>query len=130
MKDITRLNTEELMDLLLEIAPDAAEIFGDEEILFTLEDKYTPKDIQEFKNQGLNEKQIMLKAKSKGIKNMTKIITLAIKKHREGIYNILACFYEVTPEEISKQKISETIKQLEMLLKNKEVMGFFQSQVD
>ncbi len=130
MKDITKLNTEELMDLLLEVTPDVAEIFGNEEILFTLEDKYTSKDIQGFKSQGLSDKQIMIKGKAKGIKNMAKILTLAIGKHRQEVYNILSCFYGISVEELAKQEVSKTYKQLEALIKNKEVMGFFQSQVD
>lgn len=112
---ISELTTERAADVLCEITPYIADITGDKKMLDELSKKFDLK--------GKSAAELYVFAAQK----LAKILPMVLKEHRGDVFGILAVLNNKTPEEISKQSILTTIKQVRDVLADKELLSFFNS---
>lgn len=113
---ISEMTTEQAFDCMCVITPYVANITADEKLLNILKDK-----IQIGKS--VSKAEIMVF----GAKKLAEIVPLVLKDHKQDVFDILAALNEKTPEEISKQNIIETMKQIRKCVTDEDLIDFFKS---
>lgn len=114
---LSEFSTDEGFDVLCAITPYVCNVTADEELLNAAKSKIAPH------TTGISKAQLVLL----GAKKITELLPLALKKHRNDLYNILAALHETTVEEIAKQPLSKTIIMVKEMSEDRELLSFFDS---
>lgn len=114
MKKISELTTEEAVDYLCEMTPYVANISADEELLKVLREKL----------EGA-AKASRAEIYTFGAAKITKLVPILLKTHRNDVFGVLSVANGVPVEEIGKQNIMETMKQVKELCADEELLSFF-----
>lgn len=112
---LSELTTERAADVLCEVTPYIANITGDKALLDELGNK--------FDSKGKSVAELYTFAAHK----YAQLVPLLLKDHRADVFGILAALNETTSEQIGKQKVMETVKQVGELFRDKELLSFFKS---
>ena len=107
---ISELSTDRALDVLCELTPYVANITGDKALLDELGKKFD--------------------TKGKSVAEMYTFAALApvlLKAHRADIFGVLAVLNETSAEEIGKQNVGTTIKQIRESFQDRELLTFFKS---
>ena len=106
----TEISTEQGFDALIAIAPEIEPILLDP----TLTGLFT-------------EKVDKGKAIEAGIKRITRIIPLLMKDYRQNMFRIIGALNGKMEQEVASQRMTETIKQIVDIFRDKELLDFFRS---
>lgn len=115
----SEMSTERAADLLCEITPCVTSIVTDTELLAELRHAIDPKAVK--------TRAEMLAA---GAEKVTKIIPILLKKRKNEIFGIIGALNGASAEEISRQSILVTARQIKEIVKDKELLDFFKSCAD
>lgn len=116
MKKISELTTEEAVDYLCEMTPYVANISADEELLKVLKEKL----------KGAS-KASRAEIYTFGAAKISKMVPILLKTHRNDVFGILSVANGGPAEEIGKQNIMETMKQIKALCDDEDLLSFFKS---
>lgn len=113
---LSALSTDRATDVLCEIAPLATNIMTDVELVDEL------KTAVDFKGANtMAEKLTLIGGK------LAKILPILLKKRKADLFGILGALNEKSVDEIAKQNIIVTMKQVRDISKDKELLDFFKS---
>lgn len=113
---LSNLSTDQALDVLCRLTPLISNITSDTALVETLGKVVNA-------GEGLNKYgSFMLVAERLG-----ESIPILLKTHREDVYGILSILNEKGPEEVAKQNLLETLRQLREVFQDKELMAFFKS---
>lgn len=112
---LSELSTERAADVLCEVTPYIANITGDKALLDELAIKF------DSKGKSVAERYTFSAHK------YAQLVPILLKDHRADVFGVLAALNETTAEQIGKQKVMETIKQVGELFRDKELLDFFKS---
>ena len=116
MRKISELTTDNGIDVICEIIPYIEDIMTDKELMSEIKGKLNL-------SSGATKLEFYLVLVAK----ISKIAPILLKKKRNAVYGILATFNEVPVEEIGKQNLIITLRQIKELVKDKQVMELFTS---
>ena len=116
---ISEISTERAMDVLCELTPYVTNIVTDENLVAEL------KEAIDFKEANTMAEKIALTAGK-----ITKIIPIILKNRKNDVFGIVGVLNEKTIDEIAKQNIIVTMKQIRDIAKDKELLDFFKSCTD
>lgn len=113
---LSELSTDRATDALCEISPYAMNIMTDEELVGEL------RSAVDFNHANtVAEKMALIVGK------ISKILPILLKKRKEDVFGILGVLNEKSVDEIAKQNIIVTMKQVRDISKDKELLDFFKS---
>nr|DAU78820.1 MAG TPA: hypothetical protein [Caudoviricetes sp.] len=112
---LSELTTDQAADVLCEVTPYIANITGDKALLDELAIK--------FDSKGKSVAELYTFSAHK----YAQLVPILLKDHRADVFGVLAALNETTAEQIGKQKVMETIKQVGELFRDKELLDFFRS---
>ena len=112
---LSELSTDRAADVLCEVTPYIANITGDNALLDELAIK--------FDSKGKSVAELYTFSAHK----YAQLVPILLKDHRADVFGVLAALNETTAEQIGKQKVMETIKQVGELFRDKELLDFFKS---
>lgn len=112
---LSELTTERAADVLCELTPYIANITGDKFLLDELSNK--------FDSKGKSVAELYTFAANK----YAALVPILLKEHRNDVFSVLAVLNECSADEIAKQKVMETMKQVRDLFQDKELLDFFKS---
>ena len=112
---LSELTTERAADVLCELIPYIANITGDKTLLDELGKKFNTK--------GKSAAELYVF----GAKKYATLVPILLKDHREDVFGILSVLQETGREEIARQNILSTMKQVRDMFKDKELLAFFRS---
>ena len=112
---LSELTTERAADVLCELTPYIANITGDKSLLDELANK--------FDSKGKSVAELYTFAAHK----YATLAPILLKEHRNDVFGVLAVLNERSADEIAKQKVMETMKQVRDLFQDKELLDFFKS---
>lgn len=112
---LSELTTERAADVLCELTPYIANITGDK----SLSDELTNK----FDSKGKSVAELYTFAAHK----YATLVPILLKEHRNDVFGVLAVLNECNTDEIAKQKVMETMKQVRDLFQDKDLLDFFKS---
>lgn len=112
---LSELSTERAADVLCELTPYIANITGDKSLLDELANK--------FDSKGKSVAELYTFAAHK----YATLAPILLKAHRSDVFGVLAVLNECSADEIAKQKVMETMKQVRNLLQDKDLLDFFKS---
>ena len=116
---VSEISTEKAMDVLCELTPYVTNIVTDETLLAEL------KEAIDFKEANTMAEKMALTARK-----ITKIIPILLKNRKNDVFGIVGVLNNKTVEEIAKQNIIVTMKQIRDIAKDKELLDFFKSCTD
>ena len=116
---ISEISTDNAMDVLCELTPYVTNIATDEMLMAELKEAI---DIS-----GANTKAEMIALTARKI---TKIIPIILKNRKNDVFGIVGVLNGKTIDEIAKQNIIVTMKQIRDIAKDKELLDFFKSCTD
>ena len=116
---ISEISTERAMDVLCELTPYVTNIVTDETLVAEL------KEAIDFKDANTMAEKMALTAGK-----ITKIIPIILKNRKNDVFGIVGVLNEKTIDEIAKQNIIVTMKQIRDIAKDKELLDFFKSCTD
>lgn len=112
---LSQLTTEQAADVLCELTPYIANITGDKALLDELANK--------FDSKGKSAAELYTFAAHK----YATLVPILLKEHRSDVFGVLSVLNECGADEIAKQNIMETIKQVRDLFQDKDLLDFFKS---
>lgn len=116
---LSELSTERAMDVLCILTEPVAAIVSDEMIL------------QELRSAVEKEDAVTMAEKiSIGLQKLGRLMPMVLKDHRQDVYTILSVMNEKSAEEIAKQNVLATMKQIRDIVKDKDFLDFFRSCAD
>lgn len=113
---LSQMSTDKLCDVLCEITPYVSNIASDDNLLYVLRKAIDPKNA--------STKAEMLAV---GIGKLTSIVQILLKARRNDIYGIVGALNDKSAQEIAKQDGITTMKQVQEIVKDKELLDFFRS---
>lgn len=116
---ISEISTDNAMDVLCELTPYVTNIVTDETLVAEL------KEAIDFKDANTMAEKMALTAGK-----ITKIIPIILKNRKNDVFGIVGVLNEKTIDEIAKQNIIVTMKQIRDIAKDKELLDFFKSCTD
>lgn len=116
---ISEISTEKAMDVLCELTPYVTSIVTDEELIAELKSA-----IDFGKANTMAEKMALTAGK------ITKIIPILLRNKKNDVFGIVGVLNNKTIEEVAKQNIIVTMKQIRDIAKDKELLDFFKSCTD
>ena len=116
---ISEISTERAMDVLCELTPYVTNIVTDETLVAEL------KEAIDFKEANTMAEKIALTAEK-----ITKIIPIILKNRKNDVFGIVGVLNGKTIDEIAKQNIIVTMKQIRDIAKDRELLDFFKSCTD
>ena len=112
---LSELTTERAADVLCELTPYIANITGDKALLDELGKK--------FNSKGKSVAELYTFAAQK----YATLAPILLKAHRSDVFGVLAVLNECSADEIAKQKVMKTMKQVRDLFQDKDLLDFFKS---
>lgn len=112
---LSQLTTERAADVLCELTPYIANITGDKALLDELANK--------FDSKGKSAAELYTFAANK----YAALVPILLKEHRNDVFSVLATLNERSADEIAKQNVMETMKQVRDLFQDKDLLDFFKS---
>ena len=112
----SELSTDRAADVLCEVSVYAHNILTDDELRESLKAQ-----IDAEKPQTAGERYAI------GAQKIGQWIPLILKKHREDTLGILAAVNETTVEAVKKQSVLKTMRQIQEIVKDKDMLDFFKS---
>lgn len=112
---LSKLTTDEALDVLCEITPYVSNIVVDENLMETL-NKTVKKD-------GMTRAGVLVA----GAEKLSRLVPIVMKEHRNDVYGILAAVNGTDADEIAKQNIIKTSMQIRDVCADKEMLDFFRS---
>lgn len=116
---ISEISTDNAMDVLCELTPYVTNIVTDEDLVGEL------KKAIDFKEANTMAEKMALTAGK-----ITKIIPIILKNRKNDVFGIVGVLNNKTIEEVAKQNIIVTMKQIRDIAKDKELLDFFKSCTD
>ena len=116
---ISEMSTEKAMDVLCELTPYMINIVTDEALITELKSA-----IDFTKANTMAEKMALTVGK------ITKIIPILLRNKKNDVFGIVGVLNNKTIEEVAKQNIIVTMKQIRDIAKDKELLDFFKSCTD
>lgn len=116
---ISEISTEKAMDVLCQLTPYVTSIVTDEELIAELKSA-----IDFGKANTMAEKMALTAGK------ITKIIPILLRNKKNDVFGIVGVLNNKTIEEVAKQNIIVTMKQIRDIAKDKELLDFFKSCTD
>lgn len=110
MINLSKLNTNEGIDILADLIAPVSEVVSDEEIV---------RDIEKLTSKSKNGLMLMA--------NLTVIVPKILKRRKRALCEIIAILKEQSVEVIENQALIETIKDVKSIVKNEELLSFFMS---
>lgn len=117
---LSEISTERATEIICNIAPSVESIIKDSTLMETLQQKAKIPE-------GASATEVRKIAMNLGFAKMTTIINILLKQKKDDVFNILAELNEKTMEEIKKQNILVTVKQIMDIFNDKDLIDFFQS---
>lgn len=116
---LSQLSTERATDVLCELTPYIANIVEDSALMESLRD-------------AIDTEKVKTKAEliAIGAGKATRLVPIILKNRRSDVYGILAVLNEKSVEEIAKQNLLVTMRQIKDVSKDKELIDFFKSWAD
>ena len=112
---LSKLTTDEALDVLCEITPYVSNIVSDETLMETL-NKTVKKD-------GMTRAGVLVA----GAEKLSRLVPIVMKEHRNDVYGILAAVNGLDTDEIAKQNIIKTSMQIRDVCADREMLDFFRS---
>ena len=112
---LSKLTTDEALDVLCEITPYVSNIVSDETLLETLN--------KTIKKDGMTRAGVLVA----GAEKLSRLVPIVMQEHRNDVYGILAAVNGLDVEEIAKQNIIKTSMQIRDVCADKEMLNFFRS---
>ena len=112
---LSQLTTERAADVLCELTPYIANITGDKALLDELANK--------FDSKGKSAAELYTFAAHK----CATLVPILLKEHRSDVFGVLSVLNECAADEIAKQKVMKTMKQVRDLFQDKDLLDFFKS---
>lgn len=112
---LSELTTERAADVLCELTPYIANITGDKSLLDELANKFDSK------------RKSAAELYTFAAHKYATLVPILLKEHRNDVFGVLAVLNECSADEIAKQKVMETMKQVRDLFQDKELLDFFKS---
>ena len=116
---ISEISTDNAMDVLCELTPYVTNIVTDEDLVGEL-----------IKAIDFKEANTMAEKMALTAEKITKIIPIILKNRKNDVFGIVGVLNEKTIDEIAKQNIIVTMKQIRDIAKDKELLDFFKSCTD
>lgn len=116
---ISEISTDNAMDVLCELTPYITNIVTDEDLVGEL------KKAIDFKEANTMAEKMALTAGK-----ITKIIPILLKNRKSDVFGIVGVLNGKTIDEIAKQNVIVTMKQIRDIAKDKELLDFFKSCTD
>ena len=116
---LSQISTDRAADVLCEIAPCVVNILSDEKLLEEL------KAALDYEPETTYAEKLAMVANK-----FSKIIPIVLKGRKEDVFGIIGALNEKSVEEIKKQNIIVTMKQIRDISKDKELLDFFKSCTD
>lgn len=116
---ISELSTNEGVNVLCELSPYVLNITSDEELLAELKTAVSA---------GKTTTQAEWIAL--GVAKIAKLIPIIFKKRKDDVFGILAVMNGKSVEQVKKQNLLVTAKQIKELIKDKDLLDFFVSCAD
>lgn len=113
---LSKLSTDEALDVLCELTPYINNIVTDDVLLDELKAKV--------KSKG-NETKAEIMAM--GAEKINKLVPIVLKGHKDDVYGILSVLNDADVDAIGKQNVIKTMSQIRDLIKDKEFLDFFKS---
>lgn len=117
---LNEIDTDKALDVLCDLTVPLTKIAEDKELIKAV---YKRTLIDEKTSQ--EEKKIL--GTVQVAKNLKVIVPKLLKAHRQEVYEVLSIVNEKDINEIKKQSLVETVKQIKELVKDEELTSFFQS---
>lgn len=116
---LSQLSTERATDVLCELTPYIANIVEDSALMESLRD-------------AIDTEKVKTKAEliAIGAGKATRLVPIILKNRRSDVYGILAVLNEKSVEEIAKQNLLVTMRQIKNVSRDKELVDFFKSWAD
>ena len=115
---LSEISTERAADVLCELTPLVDSIVTDDDLKQALSAVIGKNDLQ---TMSVGQKMMLVTSK------LGKVVPILMKKRRAEMFGILGVLNEKTPEEIAKQNIVETMRQVYHLTNDRELIDFFKS---
>lgn len=112
---LSKLTTDEALDVLCEITPYVSNIVSDETLMETLN--------KTVKKEGMTRAGVLVA----GAEKLSRLVPIVMKEHRNDVYGILAAVNGLDTDEIAKQNIIKTSMQIRDVCADKEMLDFFRS---
>lgn len=113
---ISEMTTERAFETLCIITPYIINISADENLSKILKEKITG-------GKKMSKAEIMVY----GAKKVSEIVPLILKDHKEDVFGVLSALNGKTPDEVAKQNILETMKQVRECANDTDLIDFFKS---
>ena len=115
---LSEISTERAADVLCELTPLIDSIITDEELMKALSAAIGAEDAA---SMSFGQKLLLVSDK------VGKIVPILMKKRRAEMFGVLGVLNEKTPEQIARQNLVETMRQVYDLIHDRELMDFFKS---
>lgn len=112
---LSKLTTDEALDVLCEITPYVSNIVADENLMETLN--------KTIKKDGMTRAGVLVA----GAEKLSRLVPIVMKEHRNDVYGILAAVNGLDTDEIAKQNIIKTSMQIRDVCADREMLDFFRS---
>lgn len=112
---LSDLTTDQSLNVLCEITPFVSNIVKDDEIINTIGKAIDTK------------KMTKIGVFMAGIDRIAALVPSLLQTHRSDVYGILASVNMTKPEKISKQKLTETMAQINEVVHDEDLITFFKS---
>nr|DAY32948.1 MAG TPA: hypothetical protein [Caudoviricetes sp.] len=112
---LSKLTTEQAVDVLCELTPYIANITGDKVLLDELGKK--------FDGKGKSVAELY----TYGAQKYAMLVPVLLKDHRADVFGILSVLNDTTAEVVAKQNVLTTILQIRSVFKDKDLLDFFRS---
>lgn len=111
---LSQLTTDQATNVLCELTPYIANITGDKTLSDTLSEKI---------GSGKSAAEIFVY----GAKKAASIVPIILKDHKTDVFGILSVLNNKTEEDIAKQNIITTMKQIQEIWQDNDLVDFFKS---
>ena len=111
----SQLTTDKALDVLCEITPYIANIATDDELMAVIG--------KAVKRERMTRAGVLLL----GAEQLTKMVPVLLKTHRDDVYGVVAAVNGKTVDEIREQNFIKTTAQIVEVIKYKELLDFFKS---
>lgn len=114
---LSQISTDEAMNKIVEITPYVDDILKDGEVIKIVKEKLN--------TEGIKKEELMEKGFEKGLEKVTKLVAILLKNKRESIFHILSIMNDKTVEEVKKQSLITTMKEITEIFTDKELRELF-----